>query len=65
MIEFSEPFTFIFIGNNLLTITLILNQNESEGTSSSSYSNPLENPTWFCLIFQLIFLLLKTKLTDF
>jgi hypothetical protein len=66
MTEFLGPLTILFIGNSLLTITLIFNQNESgKENNSSSSSNPFENATWFCFLFQLIFFFLKTKTTDF
>jgi hypothetical protein len=69
VIELTGPLTFLLIGNSLLTITFILNQNESAKDSttqnSGSASNPFENLTWICFLFQLLFLLLKTKLTDF
>lgn len=70
MIELTHPFTLILILNSLVSIGLILNQNESSKDSaslqsSSSQVNPLEKITWICLFIQLILLLLKTKLTDF
>jgi hypothetical protein len=56
--------------NSAITITLILNQNDSSkdattNQNSSSLANPLENVTWICFILQLILLLIKTKITDF
>lgn len=70
MIELTRPFTLSLILNSLLTIGLVLNQNESPKDSTSSQnstssSNPLEKITWICLLVQFILLLLKTKLTDF
>jgi hypothetical protein len=67
--ESISPFLGIFILNSTLTIGLILNQNESikdsaNTQSSSSSPNPLENLTWFCLIFQVILFLLKIKEND-
>jgi hypothetical protein len=67
--ESISPFLGIFILNSTLTIGLILNQNESikdsaNTQSSSSSPNPLENLTWFCLIFQVILFLLKIKGND-
>lgn len=55
--------------NSLLTIGLILNQNESAKDSSitqnsSSITNPFESLTWICLIIQLILLLLKFKFNE-
>ncbi len=69
MFESISPFLGILILNSTLTIGLILNQNESikdsaNTQSSSSSSNPLENITWFCLIFQIILFLLKVKGND-
>ena len=70
MVELTSPFTFLLLLNSFITITLVLNQNDSAKDSasvqnSSSISNPLEKFTWICLIIQLILLLLKTKITDF
>jgi hypothetical protein len=69
VIELTGLLSFLFIANSLITITLIFNQNDSvkdvTTQSSGSSTNPLEKFTWFCFIFQLILLLLKTKLTDF
>ena len=47
-----------------------MNQNETNKeltttTNSASTSNPLEKFTWGCLFFQFVFLLIKTKTTDF
>lgn len=69
MFESISPFLGILILNSTLTIGLILNQNESikdsaNSQSSSSSPNPLENLTWFCLIFQVILFLLKIKGND-
>lgn len=55
--------------NSLLTIGLILNQNESAKYSSitqnsSSITNPFESLTWICLVIQLILLLLKFKFNE-
>jgi hypothetical protein len=55
--------------NSLLTIGLILNQNESAKDSSitqnsSSITNPFESLTWICLVIQLILLLLKFKFNE-
>ena len=70
MVELTSPFTFLLLLNSFITITLVLNQNDSAKDSASvqnstSISNPLEKFTWICLIIQLILLLIKTKLTDF
>ena len=69
MIETENPLTLILIGNSIVLIGLILNQNETTKDSltkqtSKSSSNPLEKVTWACLTIQLILLLLKTKITD-
>ena len=69
MIETENPLTLILIGNSIVLIGLILNQNETTKDSltkqnSKSSSNPLEKATWVCLIIQLILLLLRTKITD-
>jgi hypothetical protein len=61
---------FVLLGNGVLTIGLILNQNETNKDSVTNRaapppSSPLEKITWGCVIVQLIFLLLQTKTTDF
>jgi preprotein translocase subunit SecG len=67
--ELTSPFTVFFLGNSLLLIPLILNQNESvkdaSRLNSEGSSNPFESFTWIAFLLQLLFLLLKTKLTDF
>ena len=70
MVEFTNPLTFLLLVNSFITITLVLNQNDSAKDSASvqsstSLSNPLEKFTWICFTLQLILLLLKTKITDF
>jgi hypothetical protein len=70
VIELTRPFPLILLLNSFITITLIFNQNDSAKDSAStqnsiSTSNPLETFTWICFLFQLVLLLLKTKLTDF
>ena len=70
MIQLTQPLTLMILINSAITITLILNQNDSSkdattNQNSSSLSNPLENVTWICFILQLILLLIKTKITDF
>ena len=70
MVELTNPLIFLLLVNSFITITLVLNQNDSAKDSasaqnSSSLSNPLEKFTWICLFIQLILLLLKTKITDF
>lgn len=70
MIQLTQPLTLMILINSAITITLILNQNDSSkdattNQNSSSLANPLENVTWICFILQLILLLIKTKITDF
>ena len=59
----------LLIINGLVTLLLILNQNESakdatSNTTNTEISNPLENITWFCVFFELILLLINSKITD-
>jgi len=70
VIQLTQPLTLMILINSAITITLILNQNDSSkdattNQNSSSLANPLENVTWICFILQLILLLIKTKITDF
>lgn len=70
MFEFITPLTFILLTNSLITIGLILNQNESvkdsmNSQNSSSSTNPLELFTWICLVIQLALLLIKIKIVEF
>jgi len=70
MAEFTNPLTFLLLLNSFISITLVLNQNDSAKDSaivqnSTNISNPLEKFTWICFALQLILLLLKTKVTDF
>ena len=70
MVQILNPLTFLLLLNSFITITLVLNQNDSAKDSASvqsstSLSNPLEKFTWICFAFQLSLLLLKTKITDF
>ena len=69
MIESNNPLNMFLALNSLLTIGLILNQNESAKDSSitqnsSSITNPFESLTWICLVIQLILLLLKFKFDE-
>ena len=56
--------------NSLLTIGLVLNQNETKkdtiktATISSSNSNPLETITWVCLFSQFFLLLIQAKIVE-
>jgi hypothetical protein len=66
--QVTSSLNLILLGNSLLAILFILNQNESSketNANSNSVTNPLENFTWGCLFLQLILLLIKTKTTDF
>ena len=66
--EFNSPLTFLLLINSVAIIILILNQNESGKdftTNQNTISNPFENITWIMFFFQLILLLIKTKITDF
>jgi hypothetical protein len=68
--QVSSSLNFILLGNGLLTIGLILNQNDTTKDSitnrnSTSASNPLETITWGCVGLQLLLLLIQTKTTDF
>ena len=70
MTELNSPFILLLLINSIITIILILNQNESTKDFTSSQNsnmsaNPLENITWVCLIIQLILVLLQTKLVLF
>ncbi len=67
--EANNSLNIILTVNSILTIGLILNQNESAKDSlttqnSSSVSNPFESVTWVCLIIQLIILLIKFKVVE-
>ena len=69
MIESNSPLNILLVVNSLLTIGLILNQNESAKDSSitqnsSSITNPFESLTWVCLFIQLILLLVKFKFNE-
>jgi hypothetical protein len=68
MVQFDSIFPFVLIGNSLLTIIFILNQNQTIKDSMQtvgSFFNPLEPLTWIGFIFQLILLLAQIKITDF
>lgn len=61
--------TFLLILNSVITIGLILNQNESakDATSNTStqVTNPLEKFTWLCVFIEFLLFLIKSKLNDF
>jgi hypothetical protein len=70
MFEISPFLNFLLVGNSLLTILLIFNQNETGKDStmnpnSSSIPNPLEQFTWVCLVVELVLLLIQIKSNDF
>jgi preprotein translocase subunit SecG len=70
MTELNSPFILLLLINSIITIILILNQNEStkdftSSQNSNTSANPLENITWVCLIIQLILVLIQTKLVLF
>ena len=64
-----NPLTLLLIINSILLISLTITQNESSKDSAisqnSSVTNPFEILTWITLIFQLLLLLIKQKITDF
>lgn len=64
-----NPLTLLIIINSILLISLTITQNESSKDSAinqnSSVTNPFEILTWITLIFQLLLLLIKQKITDF
>ena len=69
MFEFLSPLTLLLLGNSVVTIGLILNQNESSKDAmntqnSNSSPNPLEIITWICLVFQIFILLFKIKISE-
>jgi hypothetical protein len=60
----------LLLGNGILTLGLIFNQNETNKDSltnrnSPASANPLEKFTWGCVLVELILLLAQTKVTDF
>lgn len=70
MIEITYPLPFLLIMNNILTITLIVNQNENtkdftNNKISTFSSNPLEKITWICVLIEILLLLLKVKVLSF
>jgi hypothetical protein len=67
--EETSPFNLILLVNSILTIGLILNQNESTKDSvnkqnQSSLTNPFEKITWICVTLQLVLLLIKVKINN-
>ena len=63
-----NPLTILLTVNSILSIGLILNQNENVKDAlsmESSRSSPIEQMTWACLFVQIILLLVKIKNTDF
>jgi uncharacterized membrane protein len=69
-VETTNPLNILLTINSIVTIGLILNQNESAKDAittqnSNSSSNPFELATWVCLVIQLIILLIKFKIVEF
>lgn len=67
---FNGSLNLFLIGNGLIIIALILNQNDSNkdaitSRNSVSPTNPLEKFTWGCVLLQLSLFLIQTKVTDF
>jgi hypothetical protein len=70
MVEFNRPFTLLLLGNSLITIGLILTQNESAKDSVTTMNtnasmNPFERVTWGSLLVEFSLLLIKIKTNDF
>ena len=70
MVQLTSSLNLLLIGNSVVTIGLILNQNENNkdvttNRNSTSATNPLETLTWGCFLFQLLLLLIQTKITEF
>jgi hypothetical protein len=68
-VQLTNSLNFLLVGNSILIMFLIFNQNESTkdvitNRNSTPSTTPLENITWGCFVFQLILLLIKTKTTD-
>jgi len=69
-VETTNPLNILLTINSIVTIGLILNQNESAKDAmttqnSNSSSSPFELATWVCLFIQLIILLIKFKVVEF
>lgn len=69
MSEEISPFNLILVINSIFIIGLILNQNENRKDvtnkkNESSSPNPLERITWIAISIQLIFLLVKVKISN-
>jgi hypothetical protein len=69
-VETTNPLNILLTINSIVTIGLILNQNESAKDAITtqnlnSSSNPFELATWVCLFIQLIILLIKFKIVEF
>jgi|TARA_E500000178_G_scaffold290428_1_gene293890 uncharacterized membrane protein (DUF373 family) len=63
-----NPINLILIVNSLSVIGLVITQNETtrdEISKKSSVTNPLEKLLWVLVIFELITLLIQTKVSDF
>jgi hypothetical protein len=63
-----NPFSLILIINSFVIISLVLSQNESSKdsiTQNNTRTNPIEIILWFCVILEIIILLISEKITDF
>ena len=63
-----NPFSLILIINSFVIISLVLSQNESSKdsvTQNNTRTNPIELILWFCVILEIIILLITEKITDF
>jgi hypothetical protein len=63
-----NPFSLILIINSFVIISLVLSQNESSKdsiTQTNTRTNPIEIILWFCVILEIIILLITEKITDF
>jgi hypothetical protein len=57
-------FFLFLVGNSILILGFILNQNETTKDSTKTNVSPFEKPTWIGLFFQFFLLLIQTKLVD-
>jgi hypothetical protein len=63
-----NPFSLLLIINSFIIISLVLSQNESSKdsvTQNNTRTNPIEIILWFCVILEIIILLITEKITDF
>ena len=62
-----NPINLILILNSLSVTGLVITQNETtrdEISKKSSTTNPLERLLWVLVIFELVILLIQTKVSD-